>query len=89
MIDWPLITSLVERWWPKTHTFHVLIEEMSITLQDVAIILGLCIHGPVVTGTYVFDVAEFCGELLGVTHSLILSEDSLSLHGGYVTSYPP
>ena len=38
-----------------------------ITLQDVAIILGLRIHGLVVTETCVFDVAELCGELLGVT----------------------
>ena len=40
---------------------------MTITLQDVAIILGLRIDGPVVTRTSVLDVAELCGELLGVT----------------------
>ena len=67
MIDWPLITCLVERWWPKTHTFHVPIGEMTITLQDVAIILGLRIDEPAVIGTCVLDVAELCGELLGVT----------------------
>ena len=67
MIDRPLITCLVERWRPEAHTFHVPVEEMMITLQDVAIILGLCIHGPVVIGTCVFDVAELCGELLSVT----------------------
>ena len=38
-----------------------------ITLQDVAIILGLRINGPTVTGTCVFNVAELCGELLSVT----------------------
>ena len=38
-----------------------------ITLQDVAIILGLRIDGPAVTGTCVLNVAELCGELLGVT----------------------
>ena len=36
-------------------------------LQDVAIILSLRIDGPAVTGTCVFDVAELCRELLGVT----------------------
>ena len=66
MIDWPLITSLVERWRPKTHTFHVPVEEMTITLQDIAIILGFCIHGLVVIGTCVFDVAKLCRELLGI-----------------------
>ena len=47
--------------------FHVPVGEMTITLQDVVIILGLRIDGPVVTGTCVFDVVELCGELLGVT----------------------
>ena len=67
MIDWPLITCLVERWWPETHTFHVPVEEMTITLQDVAIILGLRIDGPAVTGTCVLNVEELCSEPLRVT----------------------
>ena len=67
MIDSPLISCLVERWRLKTHTFHVLVGETTITLQDVAIILGLCIDGPAVTGICVLNVAELCGELLGVT----------------------
>ena len=67
MINWPLITCLVERWRSKTHTFHVPVGEMTITLQDVAIILGLRIDGPAVTGTCVLDVTELCGELLDVT----------------------
>ena len=67
IIDWPLITCLVERWRPETHTFRVPIGEMTITLQDVAIILGLRIDGPAVIGTCVLDVVELCGELLGVT----------------------
>ena len=67
IIDWPLITCLVERWRLEMHTFHVPVREMTIILQDVAIILGLRIDRPVVTGTCVFDVSELCGELLGVT----------------------
>ena len=40
---------------------------MTITLQDVVIILGLRIDEPAVTGTCVLDVAELFSELLGVT----------------------
>ena len=64
MIDWLLITSLVERWRPETYTFHFPVGEMTITLQDVAIILGLRIDGPAVNGTCVLDVVELCRELL-------------------------
>ena len=38
-----------------------------IMLQDVAIILGLRIHGPAVTRTCRFVVEDLCGELIGVT----------------------
>ena len=48
------------------HTFHLLIREKTITLQDVAIILGLRIHGPPVTSTCDFDVSSLCQEFLGV-----------------------
>ena len=40
---------------------------MTITLQQVIIVLGLRIDELTVTGTCVFDVAELCGELLSVT----------------------
>ena len=46
--------------------FHVPVGEMTITLQDVVIILGLRIHGPAVTGTCMFDVVELCRELIDV-----------------------
>ena len=54
------------RWRPETHTFHLPVGEMTITLHDVAIILGLRIHGPQVTDTCDFDVSSLCQELLGV-----------------------
>ncbi|KAL8473678.1 hypothetical protein ACS0TY_030503 [Phlomoides rotata] len=44
-LDRHLITALVERWRLETHTFHFPIGEVTITLQDVAIICGLPIEG--------------------------------------------
>ena len=85
MIDWPLITCLVERWRLETYMFHVPVGEMMITIQDVTIILGLRIDGPAVTGTYVLNVEKLCEELLGVTPPAdALRESAISM-----TSYPP
>ena len=80
MIHWPLITCLVKRWRPETHTFHVPVEEMMITLHDVAIILGLRINGPAVKGTCALDVVELCGELLGVTPPTDALKGSANFH---------
>ncbi|KAL8555229.1 hypothetical protein ACS0TY_003148 [Phlomoides rotata] len=43
--DRHLITALVERWRPETHTFHFSVGEVTITLQDVVIIWRLSIEG--------------------------------------------
>ncbi|RYR04454.1 hypothetical protein Ahy_B06g084177 isoform B [Arachis hypogaea] len=45
-----LINALVERWNPVTHTFYLPIGENTITLEDVALILGLQETGLPVTG---------------------------------------
>ena len=66
-LDWGLITSLVEKWHPKTHTFHLPVGKMTITLQDVAVILELCIHGLPIIGTCDIDWSLLCYELLSVT----------------------
>ncbi|KAK1617897.1 hypothetical protein QYE76_023414 [Lolium multiflorum] len=39
------LTALVDRWRPETHTFHLRAGEMTPTLQDVSMILGLPIQG--------------------------------------------
>ncbi|XP_066162283.1 uncharacterized protein [Oryza sativa Japonica Group] len=46
----PALTALVDRWRPETHSFHLPSGEMTITLQDVAMILALPLRGHAVTG---------------------------------------
>ena len=50
-MDWALITTLVERWRQETHTFHLPHGEMTITLQDVEVMLGLPVDGEVLVGS--------------------------------------
>nr|XP_043616030.1 uncharacterized protein LOC122587942 [Erigeron canadensis] len=52
-LDHSLINALVERWRPKTNTFHLPVGEATVTLQDVLVIWGLPIQGPAVTGVWV------------------------------------
>ena len=51
-LDHHLVTVLVERWRLKTHTFHLLEGECTVTLQDVAVQTGLRIDGEPVYWTY-------------------------------------
>jgi len=44
-LDRYLLTALVDRWRPETHTFHLPCGEIALTLQDVAYLLGLPIVG--------------------------------------------
>jgi len=44
-VDRSLLTALVDKWRPETHTFHMPCGEMGPTLQDVSMILGLPLTG--------------------------------------------
>ena len=43
-MDHDLLTTLIERWGWETHTFHLYVGEMTPTLQDTTIMLGLPIN---------------------------------------------
>ncbi|RYR69045.1 hypothetical protein Ahy_A03g015571 isoform C [Arachis hypogaea] len=45
-----MLAALVERWRPETHTFVLLVGEVTVTLKDVAHIFGLSIDGEPVSG---------------------------------------
>ena len=45
MMDGSLLSCLVDRWRPETHTFHFRWGEMAPTLQDVSYLLGLPLAG--------------------------------------------
>ena len=64
-VDHALITTLVERWHPETHTFHLPYAEMGITLQDIEVMLGIPMDGLPVTGRTDLKWNEVCRELLG------------------------
>ena len=65
-LDHALITALVEKWQPKTHSFHLLHDEVTITLQDMEVIMGVLVDGLLVVGyTHMDNWGNLCTDLLG------------------------
>jgi len=55
-----LVTALCKRWMIETHTFHLSLGETTITLEDVALQLGLPIDGEPVTGSSSSNLMKLC-----------------------------
>ncbi|EOX93433.1 Serine/threonine protein phosphatase 7 long form [Theobroma cacao] len=77
-LDNPLISALVERWRRETNTFHFTMGEMTVTLQDVAFLLGLAIDGDPVIGITYTTCSKVCERYLGK------APDSTYASGGMV-----
>jgi len=64
-LDNPLISALVERWRRETNTFHFTVGEMTVTLEDVAYLIGLRIDGEPVIGVTYTTCEAVCLKFLG------------------------
>ncbi|KAG5036408.1 Protein MAIN-LIKE 2 [Glycine max] len=63
-LDNALIAALVERWRRETNSFHLTVGELTITLEDVSLLLGLAIDGEPVIGP-ISAPSSGCEKLLG------------------------
>ncbi|KAM1059837.1 protein MAIN-LIKE 2-like isoform X1 [Malus sylvestris] len=64
-LDNALISALVERWRRETNTFHLNVGEMTVTLRDVVLLLGLAIDGEPVIGITHTTCNSVCDRYLG------------------------
>ena len=71
--DHNLLIAFVEQWQPETHTFHLPHGMMTITLQDVEVLLGIPIDGEAIIGTTDLVWATECVNMLRiVTTGMVL-----------------
>ncbi|CAH9072192.1 unnamed protein product [Cuscuta epithymum] len=65
-LDKALLTALLERWRPETHSFHLPVGEVTVTLGDVVVLTRLEVDGRAVIGTACRQWVDECERLLGI-----------------------
>jgi hypothetical protein len=74
------ITALVDRWRPETHSFHLRTGEMTVTLEDMAMILALPIEGtPLCIDTSCDDWRGKMVDLIGKCSGDTLNKEGVKL----------
>lgn len=66
-INYALVTVFVERWRQETHSFHLSVDEATIMLKDIVVLLRLRIDGRLITSPPTPDWRVICEGLLGDT----------------------
>jgi hypothetical protein len=56
-----ILSALLVHWRPETHTFHVTVGEMTVTLQDTSLLIGLPCEGEPLRAA---DISEWCTEFV-------------------------
>jgi len=79
-IDDTLVTALVERWKPESHTFHLLVGECRITLENVALQLRLCVDEKPMTDPTYYEweqlAAQYRTYILGLISGVLMPAKS-------------
>lgn len=73
-----LLTALVDRWRPETHTFHLPCGEMAITLRDVSMLIGLPLAGQTIV--LPDPPVEWRDDIIG-RYAYIVPEDDRDMKG--------
>ncbi|MFQ6626373.1 hypothetical protein Gotur_006196 [Gossypium turneri] len=73
-LDPKLISALIEMWKPETNTFHLPCGEITTTLEDVQLQLGLPVDRSALTGTVQSAVGEPYATIFWVRFWIIFTE---------------